>query len=90
MSDLSSFSDIEKFWPTRADFARAISEGYDKPVSQEVVRKWSLRGRIPSSYWVRVVKACYEIDKPITFKLLAELADVDRKKIPGTFARAGD
>jgi len=79
MSEIQSFSEIEQLWATRADFARAISDGYDKAVSQEVVRKWSLRGKIPSSYWVRVVRACHEIDKAVTFKLLAELADVDRK-----------
>lgn len=73
MSDIQKFSDIERLWPTRADFARAID------TNQEVVRKWSLRGKIPSSYWVRVVTSCQDIGKPISFKLLAELADVDRK-----------
>lgn len=73
MSDIQSFSEIEQLWNTRADFARAID------VNQEVARKWSLRGKIPSSYWVRVFNACRKIGKPVTFKLLAELADVDRR-----------
>ena len=73
MSDIRSFSDIENLWPTRAAFARAVD------ANQEVVRKWTLRGKIPSSYWVRVVAASRKIGHPITFRLLAELADVDSK-----------
>lgn len=74
MSDIRSFSDIEELWPTRAEFARAIGD-----VNQEVVRKWGVRGQIPASYWVRVVSACQAIGKPITYKLLAELSDIDRE-----------
>ena len=74
MSEVRTFSDIEKYWPTRAEFARAID------VNQEVVRKWQLRGKVPSCYWVRVVKACQAIDKSLTFKQLSEMADIDRDK----------
>lgn len=82
MSDIQSFSDIEQLWPTRAEFARSI----DAP--QEVVRKWSLRGKIPSTYWVRIVRACEDINQPISYRLLAEMCDIDRKKTPSTLRRA--
>ncbi|MBT8448510.1 MAG: hypothetical protein KJO69_02415 [Gammaproteobacteria bacterium] len=74
MSDIQSFSDIEKLWPTRAAFARAIKIGEQ----QEVVRKWSERGKIPSCYWVRIVSASHAIGKPVSYQRLAELADIDR------------
>lgn len=71
---IQSFNEIEKLWSTRAQFARVID------VNQEIVRKWAERDKIPSAYWSRVVRACHEIDAPVTYKQLAEMADIDRNK----------
>lgn len=71
---IESHSDIGTLWPRPCDFARAVGVPYN------ITRKWMERDRIPAEYWVRVVKACHEIDAPVTFKLLAEL--IDEKKSP--------
>ena len=70
---INHFADIEQLWPTRAQFARVIG------VSDEVARKWALRDKIPSAYWVRVVNACHEIDQALTYKQLAEMSDIDSR-----------
>jgi hypothetical protein len=78
ITHMKNYSEVINLWPSVAELAS------DTGKSEEAVRKWKERKKIPSSNWSEVAEAAAKRNFPVDLQLLASLAK--KKKRNGVHA----